>query len=461
MQDKISDYGFGFQAKLVSCMMTDKTFVGQIYDLLKLDYFDSQSVSFLVEKALKYFKEYRSLPTLEVFKVHIERVSDPIEKKEIVSTLKAAVQYADADDIEFVKTTIIEFCKNQEIKNVIIESVDLLQYGKYDKIKSLMDDALKIGTNLDIGLDYTEDIESRFNEESRNPVPTGWEPIDELMKGGLAPGELGFVIGGSGAGKSWILQSIGANALKAGYNVAHYTLELNESYTALRYDSLITGISLDKLSLHQDIIKERLALIEGKLIIKYFPTKSISLLGLSSHLNKLKSLGQLPDIVIVDYADLLRFENNTMAKHDMLEALYEGLRGIAGEYQVPIWTASQSNKEGAQSDVLEGTSAAGAYAKMFPADFVMSLSRLTKDKLSNTARMFVIKNRFGFDGIVLPVHMDTYKGFIQVHEAISDEGEKLNKSMQTDKDYDKQLLRKKMRQFSESPETTSSNSGLF
>lgn len=260
---------------------------------------------------------------------------------------------------------------------------------------------------------------------------------------------------------SWILQSIGANALKAGYNVAHYTLELNESYTALRYDSLITGISLDKLSLHQDIIKERLALIEGKLIIKYFPTKSISLLGLSSHLNKLKSLGQLPDIVIVDYADLLRFENNTMAKHDMLEALYEGLRGIAGEYQVPIWTASQSNKEGAQSDVLEGTSAAGAYAKMFPADFVMSLSRLTKDKLSNTARMFVIKNRFGFDGIVLPVHMDTYKGFIQVHEAISDEGEKLNKSMQTDKDYDKQLLRKKMRQFSESPETTSSNSGLF
>mgnify|MGYP003607392088 CR=1 FL=1 len=201
MQDKISDYGFGFQAKLVSCMMTDKTFVGQIYDLLKLDYFDSQSVSFLVEKALKYFKEYRSLPTLEVFKVHIERVSDPIEKKEIVSTLKAAVQYADADDIEFVKTTIIEFCKNQEIKNVIIESVDLLQYGKYDKIKSLMDDALKIGTNLDIGLDYTEDIESRFNEESRNPVPTGWEPIDELMKGGLAPGELGFVIGGSGAGK--------------------------------------------------------------------------------------------------------------------------------------------------------------------------------------------------------------------------------------------------------------------
>ena len=169
-------------------------------------------------------------------------------------------------------------------------------------------------------------------------------------------------------------------------------------------------------------------------------------MGLGAHITKLRMLGINPDLVVIDYADLLKFGNKHMAKYEILEALYEELRGLAGEVGVPIWTVSQSNREGLNEDVIEADKAAGAYAKIFPADFVMSLSRKANDKLSNTARVHIIKNRFGVDGLTFPAHMDTSRGIINIHSDATDEGSDLNKSMQTDSEYNKQRLRQRIKQ---------------
>lgn len=462
MRDKtLSDFGFKFQAKLVSCIMTDASFVSQIYDMVKLEYFDSESVKFLVDRSLEYFKKHKKIPTLDVLKVFIDRVEDELLKHEIVNTLKEAVKSANSTDLDFIKETTIDFCKNQELKGAILESVQLLKNSDYDAIKTLIDNALKVGMNSDIGLEYFNDIEKRYQEDSRHPLSTGWPVLDEITKGGLGPGELGVAIAPSGAGKSWLLSAIGANALKNGKTVVHYSLELSENYTGWRYDCILTGISLEKISLHVDKVKEALANIDGKLIIKWYPTKSVSLMGLRSHLTKLKMLGTEPDLVIIDYADLLKSGNNTMAKHDILEALYEELRGFAGENQVPVWTVSQSNRSGLNEDVIEADKAAGAYAKIFPADFVMSLSRKAQDKLSNTARLHVIKNRFGIDGVTFPVYMDTSRGVINVYAEGSTKGKEVSDTMSTDNQYNRQRLKQRFNQLNDKVDNNGKTNDLF
>lgn len=460
-ENKISNYGFKFQAKLVSCLMTDAAFTGQIYDLLKEDYFESESVKFLIKKSLAYFNKYKRTPTLEVLKVDIDKITDDLLKQEVVSTLKEAYISAQATDLEFIKETTLDFCKNQELRGAILEAVPLLQRGDYESIKSLIDNALKVGMDTDIGMDYFETVHQRYEEDARNPIPTGFPVLDEILKGGLGAGELGVAIAPSGAGKSWLLAAIGSNAVRAGKRVVHYTLELSEKYSGVRYDCILSGISLDKIKLHVDKVEQALREVPGDLIIKWFPTKSISLMGLRAHITKLKMLDRMPDVIIIDYADLLKFGNNTMAKHEILEALYEELRGLAGEFQVPVWTVSQSNREGLNNDIIEADKAAGAYAKIFPADFVMSLSRKAQDKLSNTARIHIIKNRFGIDGITFPAYMDTSKGVIRIHEEASTQGREVQNTMQTDSDYNRLRLRQRLGQIGgkNTTESSSNNTG--
>jgi len=443
---KLSIYGYSFQTKLISCLMTDAAFVGQVYDILKVDYFEADAVQFLVKRCISYFTKYKRTATIEVLKVGINKVEDPLHRAEIIRALKAACESAGSSDEEFIKETTIAFCKNQELKNAILESVQLLQNEDYDSIKSKIDSALKVGMDSNIGLEYFEKPSARYAEDSRNPIPTGWPVLDEIMKGGLGPGELGMAIAPSGAGKSWLLASIGANALKQNKRVVHYTLELSENYTGIRYDCILTGIPIEKTSLHIDKIESALKDHPGELIIKWFPTKSVSLMGLRAHLSKLKVIDKSPDLVVIDYADLLKSSNPKLAKHEMLEILYEELRGLAGEFELPVWTVSQSNREGLNDDIIEADKAAGAYAKIFTADFVMSLSRKAKDKLSNTARLHVIKNRFGPDGMTFPAYMDTSRGAINIYQEASESGTGLIKDMQTDGEYEKSRLRQRLTQ---------------
>jgi replicative DNA helicase len=249
----------------------------------------------------------------------------------------------ESDDLTFVKDEILKFCKNQEIKQAIMDSVSLLKHGNFDEIKTKIDRAMKAGADTNIGLEYVTDVAARYNEAARHTITTGWDVIDDLMDGGLAPGELGVVMAPAGIGKSWLLINIGANAVKAGKTVIHYTLELNENYVGQRYDSVLTGIPAQNLKNYREDIEAKMLTLKGDLIVKYYPTKSVGVMGLKAHIEKTIMLGKKPDLVIVDYGDLLKV-NIKKDKHEALEDLYEELRGMAGEYDIPVWTASQAGR---------------------------------------------------------------------------------------------------------------------
>jgi replicative DNA helicase len=420
MSDTFNVYGYSFQIKLLAALFKNKTFLQQISDILESDFFESDANKWIASTVIAYFTEYKSSPTLEVMKVRVDEVDNAVLKTSIIDTLKEIMKNLEADDTKFVQDETIKFCKNQKLKGAIMDSVNLLQAGDYDGIKFKIDEAMKSGTDRDLGHEYMIDIADRFSETTRKTVPTGWDVIDDLMDGGLGPGELGVFVAPAGIGKSWALVNVAANAVKAGKTVIQYTLELSGAYVGLRFDSVFTGIAAQNLKYYQDNIKEAIKDINGDLVIKYYPTKSATVNTLKSHLDRCMMMGKKPDLIIVDYADLLR----GVGKEIRLELgnIYEDLRGMAGEYEIPVWTASQANRSALEDDVIGAEKIAESYSKIMTADFVLSLSRKIEDKIAGTGRWHVIKNRFGPDGITFPSKMNMSNGQIDIYEASSVQG---------------------------------------
>ena len=439
MTDRLSEYGYGFQIKVLAALFTDRIFLQQIADIIQPEYFESEANSWILEIILDHFVTYKVPPTKDVFKVKITDIQNDVLKTAILEQLKDVFRYMESDDLSFVKTEILKFCKNQEIKRAIMDSVSLLQQGNFDQIKSKIDSAMKAGSDTNIGLEYKKDIARRYNQAARHCIGTGWDVIDDLMDGGLACGELGVVMAPAGIGKTWLLINIGANAMRAGKTVLHYTLELNEDYVGQRYDSVIMGINAQNLKNYQTEIQERMGTLKGDLIVKYYPTKSVGVLGLKAHLEKTIMLGQKPDLVIVDYGDLLKI-NTKKDKHEALEELYEDLRGMAGEYEIPLWTASQAGRSALEEDIIEADKIASSYGKVMVADFLMSLSRKVEDKMSGTGRGHVIKNRFGPDGVTLPCKINTNNGQFQFFEPQTTQGKQTTQVMKTGENMIKKNL---------------------
>ena len=441
MIKKLSDFGYNFQIKLIAALMTDKNFLQQISDILEHKYFESEATSFLVKCIKSHVIEFKTSPTLEVLKVKIKEIQDDVLETSVVSALKDAMRNIESTDLEFIKEESIKFCKNQKLKGAIVESVGLLESGEFDQIKKKIDEAMKAGGDRNIGHEYNTSIDDRYKESVRNTITTGWEVIDDLADGGLGSGELGVMVAPAGIGKSWALANVGANAVKAGKTVLHYTLELNQAYVGLRYDSIFTGIAAQDLKYNLDEVKKRLKSIPGELIIKYYPTKGATVLSIGAHIEKCIIQGKKPDLVIVDYADLLR-GNGREVRHE-LGNIYEDLRGLAGEYEIPVWTASQANRSALQEDVIQADKIAESYSKIMTADFVVSLSRKVEDKIGNTGRFHIIKNRFGPDGLTYPAKVNTNTGYVEIFESNTVEGKEQQKKIDNRDNLTRKILSSK------------------
>jgi hypothetical protein len=447
MTDTFSKYGYSFQIKLIAALFKDRLFLQQISDILKPEFMESESNQWIIEIVIDYFTEYSSLPTLEVMKVRLDDVDNDVLKTTIIDTLKQVTKQFDADDIKFIEQEALDFCKNQTLKAAIMDSVNLLQQGEYDSIKEKIDTAMKAGSERDIGHNYNIDIDDRFSESTRKTVASGWNVIDDLMDGGLGPGELGVFVAPAGIGKSWGLVNVAANAVKKDLNVCFYTLELSAPYVGLRFDSVFTGIAAQNLKYHIDEVKECVEKLNGNLIVKYYPTKSATVNTIKAHLDRCHMQGYKPDVIVVDYADLLR-GNGKEVRHE-LGNIYEDLRGLAGEYEIPVWTASQANRSALEDDVIGAEKIAESYSKIMTADFVLSLSRKIEDKVAGTGRWHVIKNRFGPDGITFPSKMNTSNGQIDIYEGDSVQGKDAQKQMDNGEESKRKYLQNKFKELSE------------
>ena len=443
-QDTLEKYGQSFQTKVISSLLTDIRILDNLSEIINQKFFESDVNKWIVSEIVDYYNDYRRIPTVDVFKVKVSELDDSGMQKRIVEQLKSAYNTLETSDLDYIKQEFSNFCINQNLKQAIVDSVDLLKAGNYDSIKDKIDKAMKIGIDSDLGHDYILDYVDRTEIENRNTVPTDWDSLNDVMDGGLGPGELGVVVAPSGVGKTWVLCALGAAAVRQGKTVVHYSLELSEHYVGQRYDTIFTQIPSNQLIEKKEEVFTKISKLPGKLQIKYFPPKGITVKKLQAHIEKMTAAGNAPDIVILDYADLLlSYTNKSDSTYQEQGGTYIELRGMGGELGIPVWTASQTNRSAIDSEVIEADKISDSYAKVMNADFIMSLSRKSKDKLNNTARAHIMKNRFGPDGITFPCKMDTNVGIMEVYDGNSSDGIIATKESKNGEEMERKLLHKK------------------
>jgi replicative DNA helicase len=420
--NQLNQYGVGFQVKVLSSLLRHKEFLQNIHDILEEEYFDNPAHKWIVEEILKYHYKYHTTPSLDALQVEVKKIDNEVLKVSVIEQLKEAYK-ASNEDQEYVEQEFANFCKNQQLKKALLSSVDLLEKGQYDDIRYLIDSALKAGMDKNLGHEYEKDTETRYRAEDRNPIPTPWPHVNELLQGGLGAGDVGIIFGNPGGGKSWMLTALGAMPVSLGYTVAHYTLELSEGYMGRRYDATFTGLKVQELGLHRTEVNEMIEKLKGKLIIKEFSMGKASISSIESHIQKMTDLGTRPDLIIIDYVDLLKSKRKSIDRKDEIDDIYISTKALARDLKLPIWTVSQVNRAGAKDDVIEGDKAAGSYNKIMIADFAMSLSRKRLDKMNGTGRAHIMKNRYGGDGMTYPVKINTENGNIEILDREMEEGE--------------------------------------
>ena len=404
--NSLQQYGTAFQIKVISALLTHKDFLININDIISDEYWDNQAHKWIIKEIIRYYEKYHTTPSMDILKVELKKVDNEVLRVSIKEQLREAYE-ASADDLEYVREEFSTFCKNQQL------------------------------------------IEARFREDARKVIATPWERINDLLQGGLGNGDFGLIFGNPGGGKSWSLVALGGFAVRMGCNVLHYTLELGEDYVGRRYDAFFTKTPVDKILKNRKKVEDVIPQLPGELIIKEFPTGRATISTVEAHIRKVKDLGVEPDLIIIDYVDLLSTNKRTSDRKGEIDDIYTSTKGLARELNIPIWSVSQVNRAGAKDDVIEGDKAAGSYDKIMITDFCLSLSRKAKDKVNGTGRFHIMKNRYGMDGLTFGVKADTSTGHFEVHDYDPDaDFESETNNQQTNSydnfgTFDKQALKNK------------------
>ena len=445
-----SQYGKSFQEKIFQGLVTDTQWSSQMVEVMRPNFFDVDYLRFLTDKYFAYYEKYRCFPTLgllvQVIKEELSDGSDDVLRDQIIEFLLRVKSNPNPGDIGYVKDKTLDFSKRQAFKGALEKSVDLIQGENFEEVIDLMKNAVSIGMKNSSGHDFFEDIEARFVKINRHAVPTGFDRLDkkDIFKGGLGRGEIGVVTANTGVGKSHWLVALGANAMRAGKNVLHYTFELTETAVGIRYDSNLCGIPSNDVQDNKELVQEVYKNKDlGRLIIKEYPTGSASVVTIRNHIEKLKLKGFCPNVIVLDYADIMKSTRSYDSLRHELKLIYEELRNLAMEMNIPVWTASQANRDSAQSDIVGLENMSEAYGKAMVADVVVSISRKATEKASGVGRLFIAKNRAGRDGIVFPITIDTSMSLFSI---LDENSMTLNEAVAASNSESKAALLKKWRE---------------
>jgi len=440
-------YGKHFQEKIFQGLLTDHRWSSQMIEVMHPNYFELRYLSYLTEKYFAYFKKYRNFPTqqllISIIREDLSGDTDLILKEQVVEFLHRLRSNPDLCDQQYVKDKALDFCKRQAFKEALEQAVELISSDKFESVVGLMKEAVSIGMANTVGHDFFEDMEVRFKKSHRLVCPTGVARLDahDILRGGLGRGEIGVITANTGVGKSHWLVAMGANAMRYGKNVVHYTFELSEEAVGLRYDSNLCKIPSNEVcDRKEEVVDSYKDSDMGKLIIKEYPTGAASVVTIKNHLDKLLLKNFKPNLIIVDYADIMRSTRSYDSLRHELKLVYEELRNLAMEMDIPVWTASQANRDSANSDIVGLENMAEAYGKAMVADLVISISRKASEKATGFGRLFIAKNRAGRDGLLFPIKINTAQSSVEV---IDENHITLNEAIAQDNNDMKKVLKEK------------------
>lgn len=420
-EDGDNSLGTHYQNKLIHVLCEDRTgFSEQIIDVLNEDYFDGHQ-KILIKHAVKYYNDRGTIIRFDTLRDRVSFNEKGIYKEQLLGLIDK-ISELKIEDAKEVQETSTEFFVKRHMREAILQAAADWKNNKWDAIQKNIEEALKAGQPKDTGHDYFKDVNKRLSKDFREPISI-MKDLDDLIGGGVSPGEIAVVIAPPGGGKSMALVKFGATALLSGKNVVYYTLELSEDVVGQRFDSCITSIKLNHVWEYPEYIKERLegvAELGGSLRIKEFLEGGVTINTIKAHLKTLEIEGFVPDVILVDYLGLMKPLGSYAEKRHGLTDIAESLRNVANNYRVPVLTAHQTNRSAIQEERITTAHIGESLGIIATVDLALGIGRPDEMKDEDKAMLGIIKNRMGQDGIYKLINFDTsrvYLSFVDENES--------------------------------------------
>ena len=402
-----------FELVLLEALLFREDFYKKVIPFIKIEYFHRKPIQMLYTCIHDFVMEYNACPSKDAVSICLEKHKG-IAQKEYDECIEMLEDFnkksADQHNLEWLVTETENFCKEKALYNGIMESIQIIDGKSKDKIRtaipSILSDALAVSFDTNIGHDYLEDSDQRYEFYHRieKRIPFDLEYFNTITNGGTPIKTLNIVMAGTGVGKSLFLCHHAANCLAQGMNVLYITCEMAEERIAERIDANLLDITLDALrELPKEVYEKKMntlkQTVKGKIIIKEYPTSSASVNHFRVLLDELNLKKKFkPDVIIIDYLNICASSrmkhNGNVNSYMYIKAIAEELRSLAVEYGVPIWSATQVNRVGfASTDIgLEDTSE--SFGLPATADFMFAL--ISTEKLDEMNQIMVkqLKNRY-------------------------------------------------------------------
>jgi replicative DNA helicase len=399
---------------IIKNLIYNEEYVRKVLPFIRPDYFSDNAEKIVFKEIFEFINQYKNPPTHEALVINFtekKNLTEPQVQEAIALLNKVHLDKNEPTETQWLIEQTEKFCQDKAIYNAIMESVSILD-SKNEKrtkgeIPQLLSDALGVSFDNNIGHDYTQDFDSRYDSYHRveSRIRFDLDLFNKITKGGLPIKTLNIALAGTGVGKSLFMCHVAAGNLSQGQNVLYITMEMAEEKIAERIDANLLNIDLDELRTisKEDYTRKFSALkakTQGKLIIKEYPTAGASVLHFRALLNDLALKKNFrPDIIFIDYLNICcsaRIKPGAnVNSYSYIKAIAEELRGLAVEFGLPVVSATQTTRSGfSNSDPgLEDTSE--SFGLPATADFMFAL--VTNEELEALNQILVkqLKNRYG------------------------------------------------------------------
>jgi archaellum biogenesis ATPase FlaH len=397
------------ESLVVSSFIHNEGFVRRVLPHIQDEYFEDASNRIFIDEVRKYFTEYDALPTKEAMVIELETRRDLTADQftSLVNMIRTSEE--EPHELKWLVDTTEKWCRDRAIYNALLESIQIADGNDSkrtrDSIPSILSDALAVSFDNSIGHDYLYDADDRYAYYHRveEKVPFDIDLLNKITKGGLGKKTLNIALAGTGVGKSLFMCHVAASHLMMGYNVLYITLEMAEEKIAERIDANLLDVSVQQLqSLPKMMFDNKITKLsektQGRLIVKEYPTAS-------AHVGHFKSLLQelgikksfVPDVIFVDYLNICassRYKGAIVNSYTYVKAIAEELRGLAGECNVPIISATQTTRSGYGNSDVELTDTSESFGLPATADFMFAL--ISSEDLDQSGQIMIkqLKNRY-------------------------------------------------------------------
>jgi len=399
------------ETTILNNLIHNEEYTRKVIPFLKADYFQDFTEKTIFQGVNQYVEKYKSVPNIEALTIDIQKISQTEDQHKTVQEYLSTrfVSFSKVDE-QWLLDETEKFCKDKAIYNAILDGIHIIDGKSKDQtpeaIPSILSDALAVSFDSNVGHDYMEQAEERFDyyHEVEDKIPFDLDFFNKITKGGLPPKTLNVCLAGTGVGKSLFMCHVAASALLQNKNVLYISLEMAEKKIAERIDANLMNISMEDLhDLPRRMFDSRMEKLqkktEGRFIIKEYPTASAHCGHFRALHNELLLKKQFrPDIIFIDYINICassRFKyGSNVNSYTYIKGIAEEMRGLAVELNVPIVSATQTTRQGfVSTDIgLEDTSE--SFGLPATADLMFAL--ISTEELEELNQILVkqLKNRY-------------------------------------------------------------------